>query len=295
MEDMMNESSQEEMMLDKDWDKVPGHIAPATIFIAYGTFALIKTLQLTKQLPPGRTFTEVHIPFQDTDTIRRIGLSVMTLTAAGVLYHSLGEGIDTSIRLHMVLYAGFFMVGLIAVLESKQRLMPDSARMALAVSLFLASCVWSAHGYHMHNQVGQNIHVYLGYLNLADAIAFSYSVMRTDSIVAHIMSWALMVLQGIWLYVIALYLCCIELTEQNVEANLCFITILLTIVIAVVIAAADLPQVRDSWSKQSSSNVGSQGGQYEVLTKFHDVQILSRDSDTTEGSSGDSVRSDGNC
>ncbi|CAB9516606.1 expressed unknown protein [Seminavis robusta] len=277
------------MMTDKSWEKFPGHLAPATIFTAFGLYALFKTLQMTKRLPPGRTFTDVHLPLQDKGIIRSIGIWVMVLTVAGAIYHSLGEGIDTSIRLHMALYSCFFMVGLIAYLESKEFLSPDSGRTALALALCLAFFVWRAHGMSMASSLDQSVHVYLGHINLADGLAFGYSVMQTDSIIAHISSWALLVLQGFWLYLIAFYLCCFELDELMIEAHLVIMVVALVIVIAVVIASADLPQVKANWSKLQLQDGR---GEYHVLTKSsaqveaHDVVHADTD---TDGSSQDSL------
>ncbi|CAB9516774.1 expressed unknown protein [Seminavis robusta] len=294
MDSMMDNNStvagtEEQMGMEKSWEKFPGHILPATVFSAFGLYALVKTLQMTKRLPPGRSFTEVHLPLQDKGIIRCIGIWVMLLTVAGGVYHSLGEGIDMSIRLHMILYSCFFMVGLVAYLESQERLAPDSGRTALALALCLCCFIWRAHGMSMPHGTDQSVHIYLGYINLADGIAFGYSVMRTDSIVAHISSWALMLLQGLWLYFIAFYLCCFELNPHMVEAHLVSMVVAMTILIALVIASADLPQVKGQWAKLQLQDGR---GEYEVLTKSfhrHESHILHGDTECSDGSSHSSL------
>lgn len=262
----MNDESSS-MVLEKDWDKFPGHVMPATLYVGFGVYALLKTLQLAKELPPGRTLTETYIPFRDLSVVRNVGVAIMVFTILGALYHAAGEGIDASIRLHMTLYSSFFMVGLVAFLESKKRLMPDSGRASLALCLLLNSFIWRSHGMMMAATVNQNVHIYLGYICLADALVFGYSVMQKDSIIAHIVGWALMILQGLWLYFIAFYLCCIEVSPHMVEANLCGLTILLTIIIVLVVAFADLPHVRESHDNFSSPRDGR--GEYEVLAKLN--------------------------
>lgn len=263
----MNMNGVSAPVLEKSWDKVPGHLMPATAFICVGSFALVRSLQLAKELPPGKSFTQTHIPYRNLDVVRNIGMAVMAVTTVGAIYHSLGEGIDTSIRLHMTLYAGFFMVGLVTYLESQGRLMPDSGRASLALAYLLNGIVWQAHGAMMAVPVNQTVHLYESYINMASAVTMAYSVMRKDSILAHIISWALMVLQGFWLYFISVYLCCINVEEGMVEADLCMIVLAMTICIVLAIAYSDLPQLRESHVASDSLMDGR--GEYEVLAKFH--------------------------
>jgi hypothetical protein len=264
----MNEASST-MGLEKSWVEFPGHMAPATAFTFLGSYALLRSFRLYKELPLGRTFAQTHIPYRNLPVVRNVGLFAMTVTTAGAIYHSLGEGIDTSILVHMTLYACFFMTGLAAFLESQKRLVPDSGRAALALSYFLTGFVWRAHGMMNMVPVTRNVHVYMGHLCFVSGAVTTYSVIRNDSILAHIICWGCMVLQGLWLYVIAFYLCCIELDESIVEACLCLVVIFVAIVIFLVIGCSNLPQVRGSHSTGGTVVMDGRGD-YEVLAKFHD-------------------------
>jgi len=270
-------------ILEKSWEKFPGHIAPALIFSCFGGYALLKTLSLTKELPAGRTFAEVHIPFRNKRIIRNIGTSCSLLTFSGMLYHAAGDGIDMSLKVHMIIYFCFLFAGLTAVLESYERLPPDSARTSCSLALLMSGFVWNSHGSAMMEPVNRNVHLYLGYINVANGLAFAYSIMQPSSIRAHIISWALFVVQGIWLFYIAFYLCCVELDEFMVEAHLALITVVVAFVIMVVIGASNLDNVRQSHRQGLLLEDGR--GHYEIVTKTDAQELCGRSESTADDSS----------
>ena len=79
------------------------------------------------------------------------------------------------------------------------------------------------------------LHIYLSYINGANAATVAYSMRYTDSVIAFLAGWALLLLQGVWIFVAGLYECCIDLKMHDVATYLAlqclaiFLGIVLTI------------------------------------------------------------------
>lgn len=254
------------------WVEFPGHIWIAAVFVLFGTFVLLLTLKYCKELQPGETFCQKCVPYRDVVILRGIGKLLVTVTIAGFFYHAAGDGLDGAMYLHMSLYTCFFFIGVVVLLESHGRLPPDSGRAALALVMFLGFFLWHAHGVQMltdgMNNVMSVVHIYVGYINLVGGVTFAYSVMHPDSIIAHLMAWGLLVLQGTWIGTIAFYLCCFDMDEHMVEAYLCLQAILVSLTIVLVIGLSDLP-TRNDWLENGNRRHHDNRGEYDVLMAKH--------------------------
>ena len=81
------------------------------------------------------------------------------------------------------------------------------------------------------------LHIYLSYINGANAATVAYSMRYTDSVIAFLAGWALLVLQGLWIFLSGLYECCIDLHMHDIAAYLALVClfIFLTIVLVAVL------------------------------------------------------------
>ena len=269
-----------------DMDKVPGHIAPGIVFCAFGLYGLLKTLKLTRELPPGKTFCQVYLPYKNQKELKIIGQAMMAVTVAGMLYHAAGEGIDANLGLHICLYFTYFMIGLSCFLESQCRLPPDSTRICLAIACSLAGLLWSAHALMMNMPIHRAVHLCEGYINFATAFAFGGSVAFKSSMVLHLACWALLMLQGFWLLTISAYLWFWDIPRHMIEAFMCAEATAVTIFVLLGIAyfAKDIPGQDTWWQGNNMEHLDLQRGNYEVLTKFNE-------NNSSGGRSGDTIES----
>lgn len=231
----------------------------------FGMFVLLLALRRARNLPPGKSFAEMHIPERDPIVLRRVSITILIATFFGLAQEIIG-GIQNSGRpfsqlAHEVVYFGFFMVGVCGLLESTGRLPPDSHRAALVLAFWGSGLIWHTHGVMKQLPVDQSLHILLAYVNYADAAVVAYSMRFTDSINAFVGGWALMILQATWLLTCGVYECCWDYSMHQVTAFLSGQCMLILLFIVLVFAAfgpkpskQDDPEFRQGFSPLDGSN-----------------------------------------
>ncbi|CAB9521021.1 expressed unknown protein [Seminavis robusta] len=244
-------------MIDTD-DKNPSqliyHAVPGAGFLLAGLLALIVLFFRMKQCPPDQTLQGSRNPCRDKKLLGPYGLLVMALAAGGCFW----LGTDYGNFFHQVLFMCYFMAALVAFLESRERVASGWTQPAIALASFLIGFLWTSHGLHKTGMINSRVHVYAGLIDLSTAAAFAYSSIQ-DSFIAQVAGWALIMLQGVWMFYIGLFFCCIDINHHLVEAHLVFAVLAVTVMIILVIAAADFPKVRNT-------HQGEEGGDYRVVS-----------------------------
>jgi Family of unknown function (DUF716) len=170
-----------------------------------------------------------------------MGIAISSATAIGIVFETctglwLSQNAFQNLT-HQTLYFSYLLVGICAFLESKRKLPLDSHRGMAVVALITSALMWHSHGTMKALMTDQTIHILLCYINLANAAVVTYSMRFNDSAIAHIGAYALLVLQGTWLYTAGIYECCIDLPMHDIATYLAIQCLLLTgaIILAVAI------------------------------------------------------------
>ena len=127
-------------------------------------------------------------------------------------------------------------MGLSAWLEAKGKVPLDSHRGVAVVALLTSAIMWHTHGTMKLLMTDQLMHILLSYVNLANAAVVAYSMRFTDSAIAFIAGYALLVLQGMWLWTAAFYECCYDLPMHEIATYLSVQTLILTFCILIAVA-----------------------------------------------------------
>ena len=238
-----------------------GHFVAGTIYSCFGLFFLGLVFKRSLMESPtgtgGEGYAERHIPEQNTRLLFRIGMILTILCPLGIVGEALSGWIVKDDWLfqagHEALYFTFFFAGIVFYLESLGRLPPDSCRMGLAVALLAAHLEWGGHAHMKSNAVDERLHVLLANASLANAFAFAWSVREgSKSFAAYVVSIALLLLQGMWLYTAAFNLGVGNrysdqggafLTMHNVTIIFC--VELLSVAFAIVFGAAYVQKVHE--------------------------------------------------
>jgi hypothetical protein len=236
-----------------------GHFVPALCFGGLGLGLLLLALYRARQLPPNtnKSFSELHIPECDPLFLRWFGWVTMAGTCVGIFYEILDKdpGYDSIALTHSTLYISFFIMGVCALYESKGKLPLDTHRAALVLACIVQSLIWHAHGTMKKMPEDAMLHILLSWINIANAAVVAYSMRYVDSVIAYLAGWALLVLQGMWIFVAGLYECCIDLHMHDIATLLALfcLAIFLAVVLVVVHYGPDIsdqekPQFRGNFA-----------------------------------------------
>ena len=213
-----------------------GHAIPGVCFAGLGMFLLLVALYRARRLPPHKSFVEMHVPENDPFFLLWFGRMNLVGTTVGMLYEILDKdpGFDAVALTHCTLYASYFIMGLCAIYESRGKLPVDTHRAAFVLACIVQAIIWYAHGTMKQLAADAALHIYLSYLNWIHAAVVAYSMRYTDSLIAFLTGWALLVLQGIWIFISGLYECCIDLQMHDVAGLLAILTLLIFLSIVLV-------------------------------------------------------------
>lgn len=241
-----------------------GHFIAASIFAGFG--CLLLGLVLKRSLASPSIYAEKYIPEPDSLILFRIGMFLMIACPLGIVGEALSGYIvkdDWFFQSgHEVLYFTFFFSGVVSFLESLGKLPPDSVRCGIAVSLLAAYLQWNAHANMKANSADQELHSLLAHTSLVNAIVMAWSVHQgKKSMIAYLLSFALLLLQGLWLYTAAFNLGVGNshsdsgglLTMDNV--TLIFCVELLFVGFAIVFATAFVRSVHEKGEQRDDKEV----------------------------------------
>jgi len=237
-----------------------GHFIPGLCFAALGLGLLLLALWRFRQLTwRNRTdnnqyqrkyqeeFATLHIPEKDPWFLKWFGILCTTGTTVGSLYEIWDKdpGYDPVALTHCTLYVSYFIIGICSLYESVGRLPLDTHRVALVVACIVQSGIWYAHGTMKQLPEDGTLHILLSFINVATAAVAAYSIRYTDSVVAFLSGWALLLLQGIWIVLSGMYECCIDLHAHDIATILALLclTILLGIVLVAVHCGPSSPSL----------------------------------------------------
>ncbi|CAB9498517.1 expressed unknown protein [Seminavis robusta] len=216
-----------------------GHAIPASFFLGFSVFILLLSLKRARALGQ-QSFSQVHIPERDPLVLRRVGIGGMIVTVIGLIVEMSGSyaafGNPFGQLAHETLYFSFFLVSLCAFLETKGRLPPDTHRAALIMAFVSSYLMWHSHGTMKKLMADQIMHILLSYINLSNAAIVAYSMRFTDSTMAYIGGYAMLVLQSFWLFTAGLYESCFNLPMHEIATYLAVESLLVFMVIVVVFA-----------------------------------------------------------
>lgn len=185
------------------------HLIPGSLQMIAGGSMLLVCLKRSRKLPPGKSFAELHIPESDPSIIMPMSWMVMSVTLFAILMEGVGAwrnlGDPFAQLPHQVLYFSFFFSGIIAQLEVKRRLPMDSHRAGLSVAFLISFLLLRAHTKMKPLAVDRELHSYLSYISLLTSIVIAYSMRCTDSVLAYIASFSLVLLMGLFTITIGFY------------------------------------------------------------------------------------------
>jgi hypothetical protein len=248
-----------------------GHAIPGLGFAGLGLGLLLLALWRSRHVPRGTTFAHHHIPEQDPVFLCWLGRICIMGTSIGMMYEIVDSDwpeFDSTALTHCALYSSYFILGICASLESQQRLPLDTHRGALVLACILQALIWQAHGSMKKLPADGALHIYLGYINGANAAVVAYSMRFTDSVMAYLAGWALLVLQGVWIFTASLYECCMDLHYHDVATILALLclAIFLGIILAVVYCGPELSDQDVVHNKYDTARRGN----FSVLVSSHD-------------------------
>lgn len=237
-----------------------GHFIPGVCFAGLGLGLLLLALHRARRLPPGKSFAEVHIPESDPWFLRWFGIALLVATVVGTIYEILDSdpGFDHVAFTHSTLYMSYFIMGICALYESKGKLPIDTHRAAFVIASIVQAQIWYTHGSMKKLPADAALHIILAYTNWANAAVVAYSMRYTDSVIAFLAGWAILVLQGIWIIISGLYECCIDLHYHDVATYLALLVMLIFLTIVLVIGHFG--------PKLSDQDVAKYRGNFSVLT-----------------------------
>jgi len=184
-----------------------GHAMPATFFTGAGALALIATYRRAMLLKPGDSLSR-HIRPETAETrilLWRAGAALTLFTAVACAYEiaALFKGHTRhKIVMHVTTYLGYTLLGLVAALEGKGLLPPDSYRLMFALSSLLEGLQWVSHAM-MKDGSEMTSHMLLGKLSNVRALVLLFGVVNPGSVQAFIGGWALTLISGLWYWVLA--------------------------------------------------------------------------------------------
>ena len=108
--------------------------------------------------------------------------------------------------------------------------------MAAVVCLITSYLVWYLHDTMKKLPTDQTIHILLSYINLVNAIVVMYSMRFTDSVLAYISNWMLIMLQAFWLLLAGTYECYVDLPMHEIATYLAVLSLLVVLAVTVVYA-----------------------------------------------------------
>lgn len=201
----------------------PGHAISAAFFLFFGCSVLGFMLKRSMDLPPGRTYCQLYVPETNAILLRQIGWTVIVATSIGILGEGLGAVFDSTMPeagffhqlTHETLYLSFGFVGVIALLESKRKVPPDTCRAGMVLALVLNYVMMNAHGNMKRNPTDSIVHIYLAQLHLVNALVMAYSIKYPDSLIAYVTAFGLIVITGLWMLTLGFYACCIDISMHE--------------------------------------------------------------------------------
>mmetsp|Transcript_15237 Transcript_15237/g.31415 ORF Transcript_15237/g.31415 Transcript_15237/m.31415 type:complete len:260 (+) Transcript_15237:69-848(+) len=179
-----------------------GHFVPGSFFIGFSLtylFVILRRVCISASL-------RQYIPERNERILKIGGFSVMGATIVGFFMEMIG-GILYSTGpfhqlLHECLYLSYFLVALTAVIESNSRLPLDTWRFALSVALLLEGLLFNAHA-NMQEGSEKIQHQLMSLTAATNGFVCLYSTLHRSSIPFYVSTFSLMLIQGLWFYVIA--------------------------------------------------------------------------------------------
>lgn len=264
-----------------------GHFIPAAFFIGFGLFLL--GLAMRRAVVNGK----VAVPEDNPRVLSGIGHTLSICTLLGFLVEAIGGYLAKDDlwfqSAHETLYALFFFAGICAVLESRGRLPPDSSRAGVATALLGEYILWHEHALMKTNMVDQRIHIILANLSLSNCAIIAWSVYRgAESMIAYVLGYALLVLQGLWLLTAAFNIGVYQehsqtggfLTHHNVGVIFC-----LEILVVAFGIVAGTAFVYSRVEPDPETTLASAAGLGTKATKAQEYECLSHDLDFETGTS----------
>ena len=212
-----------------------GHaLVPASFFFGFGCFFLLLTLQRCRHLDMKRkknndnamtfSFADVYLPEHNHKLLLRSGILLMICTTLGGLVEA-GGGVKDGLGFfhqlaHEALYLSVFFTGAVCVLEGNKLLFQNAHRYALTLTFLLQYILWNEHALMKIEPSDARVHMLQAHINFVAFLMFGYSVYKPKSIFAYVASWAVMTLNGMWMFTAGLTTCCVDLMTHTVGAVL---------------------------------------------------------------------------
>lgn len=212
-----------------------GHALPATCYTA-SICVLGLAYKRAKNLKQGESLAQ-YIPERDTRKLLAAG----TFILLGGLIGCVGEFVGWGWRpdkflVHWVVYLSYSVTGLVAVLEGKELLPPDSHRFMLAVASLLEGVIWTNH-VEMKAGLHKAKHMFFVQLSNGRALAFLYGALNPGNVPAFVGGWMLYVATGMWMWVLAFdYLKPFLDEEWAIAPLFCIVNLILVVCVAVMTA-----------------------------------------------------------
>lgn len=177
------------------------------------------------------SFADVYLPEHNNILLLRSGILLMICTTLGGLVE-VGGGIKDGLGFfhqlaHEALYLSVFFTGVVCVLEGNKLLFENAHRYALTLTFLLQYILWNEHALMKINPSDARVHMLQANVNFVAFVMFSYSVYKPKSIFAYVASWAVMTLNGMWMFTAGLTTCCIDIMTHTVGAVLVLEVLLL--------------------------------------------------------------------
>jgi len=219
-----------------------GHALPASFFFGFGCFFLLLALKRCRYLDMKRkknedevafslSFADVYLPEHNHKLLLRSGILLMICTTLGGLVEA-GGGVKDGLGLfhqlaHEALYLSVFFTGAVCVLEGNKLLFENAHRYALTLTFLLQYILWNEHALMKIEPADARVHMLQAHINFVAFVTFGYSVYSPKSIFAYVASWAVMTLNGMWMFTAGLTTCCVDIMTHTVGAILVLEVLLL--------------------------------------------------------------------
>ncbi|KAL9188198.1 hypothetical protein ACHAXT_006576 [Thalassiosira profunda] len=221
-----------------------GHALPAIFFVGFGSFFLLLTLKRCRDLQKAArvareaaadavddadgfaspSFADAYLPERNELLILRCGRLLMICSLVGGAYETMG-GITRDLGFfhafaHQALYLSFLFVGAVGCLEGKKIIFMGAHRYALTFSFLLQFVLWHEHAIMKEEPADVRVHMLQAYVNFAAFVIFAYATYDPKSVFAYVGGWAVIVLNGMWMFTAGLNACCVEMLAHAVGAAL---------------------------------------------------------------------------
>ncbi|CAB9519478.1 expressed unknown protein [Seminavis robusta] len=242
-----------------------GHVVPGLVYAIGALTVALVSYHRANNLPPGKSFMEAHVPEKDKRFLFLFGFWIAAALLPILIWQTtlglLQKGyFDTSVD-NMVIILSFFHVGVLAMLESKGRLPPDSWRRGIALAFFLQTIIMVPHSMMLAHVVQRRFHGILAFSGFGCALMMSHSVYDPTSGMAFIASLALIVLHGAWWITIGFYSCCFDMPLHHITTKFALEILGIAMASAWAVSTLDIPK---------KENV--QGGGSEELSLWRRLQ-----------------------